>query len=390
MPPLSERVSRMATSATLAVQKKAAELKAQGADLVDFGIGEPDFHTPEPIKRAAERAIRENFTKYTNAGGILELREAVAHKYRRDYGTEYDPIGEVIITCGGKQALFNAALVLFGPGDEVIVPAPYWVSFPQQIALTGARVVTVDASEDRGFTLTAPEVAAALTPRTKAVILNFPNNPSGAIIEERELEQIIEIARERDVYVIYDECYEQFVYDGAPLSASKFGKQHVIVTGSCSKSYAMTGWRIGWAAGPSQVIQAMEKIQSQSTSNPSSIAQKAAVEALTGDQGCIQEMIAAYRERRDVMVRGLNAIPGIRCGEPQGAFYVFPNVSALFSEQIQNATEFAQYALEEAGIVTISGTEFGRAGFLRLSYATSMERIEEGLRRLYRLLKRAR
>lgn len=387
MPPISERVSRLAVSATMAMQRKAGELRAQGVDVINLGIGEPDFDTPEHIKRAGERALADNFTRYTSAGGIPELREAVARKYERDYAAPYDPKREVVISCGAKQALFNAALALLEPGDQVILPTPYWVSYPEQIKLAGGEVIPLEAREERGFTLTAGEVESAFTPSTKAVILNFPNNPSGAIMERSELEKIVELVRARDVYLIYDECYEQFTYEGAPLSASQYGVENVIVTGSCSKSYAMTGWRIGWAAGPGEVIQAMERIQSQSTSNPNSIAQRAALEALSGDQSCVWEMIAAYRERRERIVQGLNEIPGITCGAPKGAFYVFPNVSGLFHDGIDGSNDLAAYLLEEAGIVTISGSEFGRDGYLRLSYATAMDRIETGLERLAQLFK---
>lgn len=385
MPALSERISQLAVSATLAVKRKADELRAQGVDLVDFGIGEPDFHTPEHIKQAAYRAIEENFTKYTDAGGIRELREAVAQKYQRHYGSSYDPQREIMITCGAKQALYNAACALFEPGDEVIVPTPYWVSYPEQIKLTGARVVYVHTQEENEFSLTAKEVERALTPRTKALILNFPNNPSGATLNRGELERMIELARTRDFYIIYDECYEQFVYDSSPLSAASYGKEHVILAGSCSKTYAMTGWRIGWAAGEASVIQAMEKIQSQCTSNPTSIAQRAALEALTGGQTCVQAMIAEYRRRRDAIVEGLSEIPGIRCQLPRGSFFVFPNVTALFDGAIRNSTDLARFLLERAGVVTISGVEFGRDGYLRISYATSREHIQEGLRRLKEL-----
>jgi len=382
---LSERVSQLAVSATLAVKRKADELRAQGVDLVDFGIGEPDFHTPEHIKQAAYRAIAENFTKYTDAGGTLELREAVATKYQRDYRASYDPHREIIITCGAKQALYNAALALFEPGDEVIVPTPYWVSYPEQVKLAGAKVVYLDTQEERDFSLTANEVERALTPRTKAIILNFPNNPSGATLDRGELKRIVEMARSRNFYVIYDECYEQFIYDGPPISPASLGKENVILTGSCSKTYAMTGWRIGWAAGPAPIIQAMEKIQSQCTSNPTSIAQRAAMEALTGNQRCVHEMIAQYRRRRDAMVEGLNEISGIRCNLPKGSFFVFPNVTGLFQGPIKSSTDLAGYLLEQARVVTISGIEFGRDGFLRLSYATSLDRIQEGLRRLKKL-----
>ena len=387
MPSMAERVRQLAPSATLVVMKRAAELRAQGKDLVDFGIGEPDFPTPEHIKRAGLEAIASDFTKYTPAGGIPELKEAVALYYEREYGASFDPQSEIIITCGSKHALYEMALVLFEPGDEVLVPTPYWVTYPAQIQLAGARLISLDTQEATGFTLTAPEVERALTPRTKALILNFPNNPSGATIEPAELQAILELARARDFYVIYDECYDQFVYEEPPLSASQFGKENVIVTGSCSKTYAMTGWRIGWACGPSEIIKAMERIQSQSTSNPTSIAQKAAIAALTGDQACVREMTSAYRKRRDVLVQGLNEIPGVRCPLPKGAFYAFPNVTgALERKGLASCTELAAFLVEEAGVVTVPGAAFGRGGHLRFSYATSLERIEEGLERLQRAL----
>ncbi len=388
MPDLAERVRRLAPSATMVVMKKARELRAQGRDLVDFGIGEPDFPTPEHVKRAAERAIQQDFTKYTPAGGIPELKEAVAHYYEREYGARFDPDREIIITCGSKHALYELALALLEPGDEVIVPTPYWVTYPAQIQLAGARLIPLETREEAGFSLTAEELEAALTPRTKAVILNFPNNPSGATIAPEALRRIVELARARDVFVISDECYDQFVYEGPPLSASTFGKENVVVTGSCSKTYAMTGWRIGWACGPPDVIQAMEKIQSQSTSNPTSVAQKAAIAALTGDQGCVRAMTAEYKRRRDLLVQGLNELPGVRCQRPKGAFYAFPNVTGLLndSDDIRSCTELAAFLVERAGVVTVPGAAFGREGHLRFSYATSTERIEEGLERLRRLL----
>ncbi len=386
MPALSQRVSRLAPSATMAVQARAAELRAQGAKLVNFGIGEPDFPTPDPIKQAGHRAIDENFTRYTNAGGTPELREAVAQKYQRDYGASFDPKTDVMITVGGKGALFNAALALLDEGDEIVLPTPYWVTFPQQAVLCGAEVVTVDPPSEQGFTITADALAPVLNERTKLIILNFPNNPSGAVIEHDELGKMVELAREHDAYLVSDETYEHFIYDGEPLSASAFGKDRVIIVGSCSKTYAMTGWRIGWAAGPSEAIKAMEKIQSQSTSNPTSIAQKAAVEALCGDQSCVAEMIDAYRERRSVIVDGLNELPGVSCHMPQGAFYVFPDISDHLNDDIPDATAFSTYLLEEAGVVTVSGLAFGCDGHVRFSYAASMDEIHDGLERLQKVL----
>ncbi|MFB6285626.1 MAG: pyridoxal phosphate-dependent aminotransferase [Candidatus Bipolaricaulia bacterium] len=386
MPALSQRVSRLAPSATMAVQARAAELRAEGARLVNFGIGEPDFPTPDPIKRAAQQAIDANFTGYTNAGGIPELREAVATKYERDSGASFDPPTEVMITVGGKGALFNAALALLDDGDEVVLPTPYWVTFPQQAVLCGADVVTVNPPAEQGFVLTARDLEPQLSERTKLIILNFPNNPSGAVVEREELGRMIELARQYDAYLISDETYERFIYEGRPLSAAEFEGDHLIIVGSCSKTYAMTGWRIGWAAGPSEVIKAMETIQSQSTSNPTSIAQKAAVEALTGDQSYVSEMIDAYRQRRDALVEGLNELPGVSCNTPQGAFYVFPDISRHLSDDVPDATAFATHLLEEAGLVTVTGLAFGRDGHVRLSYAASMAEIEEGLQRLRKVL----
>ncbi len=387
MPSVTDRVQRLAPSATLVVMKRAAELRAQGKDLVDFGIGEPDFPTPEHVKRAGWEAIASDFTKYTPAGGIPELKEAVSLYYEREYEASFDPQSEVIITCGSKHALYEIAMVLFEPGDEVLLPTPYWVTYPAQIQLAGARLVPLEAREEAGFALTASEVEGALTPRTKAIILNFPNNPSGATIAPSELRAIVELARARDFYVISDECYDRFVYEEPPLSASRFGKENVVVTGSCSKTYAMTGWRIGWACGPSEVIKAMEKVQSQSTSNPTSIAQKAAVAALTGDQACVHEMIQEYRKRRDLMVQGLNEIPGVRCPVPKGAFYAFPNVTGVLEQRGMNGcAELATHLVEEVGVVTVPGAAFGREGHLRFSYATARRRIEEGLERLRKAL----
>jgi len=386
MPALSQRVSRLAPSATMAVQARAAELRAEGARLVNFGIGEPDFPTPDHIKRAAQQAIDDNFTGYTNAGGIPELREAVATKYQRDSGASFDPQTEVMITVGGKQALFNAALALLDDGDEVVLPTPYWVTFPQQAVLCGAEVVTVDPPSEQGFALTARDLEPQLNERTKLIILNFPNNPSGAVVERDELGKMIELARQHDAYLISDETYEHFIYEGRPLSAAEFEGDHLIIVGSCSKTYAMTGWRIGWAAGPSQAIKAMERIQSQSTSNPTSIAQKAAVEALCGDQSCVAEMIDAYRERRQVIVDGLNELPGVSCHMPQGAFYVFPDIREHLTDDVPDATAFSTHLLEEAGVVTVSGLAFGCDGHVRVSYAASMDEIHEGLERLQKVL----
>jgi aspartate aminotransferase len=386
MPELAKRTQNLTASATMAMQKRANALRAEGTDVVDFGIGEPDFATPDSIKRAAEEALEKNYTKYTSAGGTAEARAAVAEKYKRDYGATFDPKSEIVVSCGAKQALYNAVLALFEEGDEVMLPAPYWVTYPDQIEMAGAKVVVINTSEANDFSLTATEVESAITDRTKAIILNFPNNPSGAVIADEEIEKIVALARTHDFYVIFDECYEHFVYDGKSISAAPFGKENVLLIGSCSKTYAMTGWRIGWAAGSSDIIKVMENLQSQATSNPNSIAQWAASKALTGDQSSIPMMLGEYRKRRDVIVEGLNNLPGVTCIEPKGSFYVFPNISGRFGETIKDSDDFVEHLLNEAAIVSVSGIEFGMDGYIRLSYATSLDRINEGLRRMNELL----
>ncbi len=383
---LATRTSNLAPSATLQVKRQVDSLRKNGANLVDFGIGEPDFNTPDHIKRAAEQAIAANFTRYTDERGILELRAAVAEKYLRDYSAAYDPERQVLISCGAKQALYNASLALFQPGDQVIVSAPYWVSYPEQVKLAGAEPIILQTSEENDFSLTADELKPALTARTKAVILNFPNNPSGATITRDELEKIVKLAERQNFYLIYDECYEQFIYDEKPLSPALFNSARVLIAGSCSKTYAMTGWRLGWAVGPAEVIRAMGVIQSQSTSNPNSIAQKAALAALTGDQRCVTEMITEYHRRRDLMVSGLNELPSFRCAMPKGSFFAFPNVEGCYRDGIQDSAGLAAYLIEEAEVVTIPGAAFGCEGHLRFSYATSQDQIREGLRRLRTIL----
>ncbi len=386
---LAARIAELTPSATLQVKRRADDLRAKGTDLIDFGLGEPDFNTPEQIKQAAQQAITANFTHYTDTRGTPALRAAVAEKYRRDYQAVYDPEREVLVSCGAKQALFNAMLALCQPGDQVILPAPYWVSYPEQIKLAGGEPLVLPSRPEQGFSLRAAELEAALTPRTKAVILNFPNNPSGAMIERAELEAMVELAIRQDFYLIYDECYEQFVYSGKPFSPAEFANDHTLIIGSCSKTYAMTGWRLGWAVGPAELIRPMGAIQSQSTSNPSSISQAAALAALSGDQDRVAEMIAEYRRRRDLLSQGLSAIPGVQCPTPPGAFYLFPNVEGWFGEEINNSVSLATYLLERAGVVTVPGAAFGAEGHLRFSYATSQEQIAEGLRRLRALFGRS-
>ena len=381
---LAARVNRIAISPTSAVLAAAEKLRAQGADLADFGPGEPDFPTPEHIQRAAIRALEQGKTKYTPTPGIGALREAICKWHAAQFGSSY-AVPECVVTVGGKHALFNAFCSLLEKGDEVLIPAPYWVSYPEQILYTGATVVPVKTEESDGFRLRAEQVSRAITPRTKLLIVNSPNNPSGAVVPSDEFVKIYEACRAKNIWVVTDECYSHFVYgDEKPWSlASVSGsKPNIIVIGSLSKTFAMTGWRIGYALAPEPVISAMIKVQSQSTSNPTSIAQYAALEALTGPMDTVGVMLAEYLRRRDRIVAGLRAIPGVTCVEPGGAFYVFPNFSAHLGNGIADSTALCKQLLERQHLVSVPGDAFGTPGHIRISYATSIDRIEEGLRRL--------
>lgn len=379
-------------SPTLAVTMKAKALQKEGRDIIGFGAGEPDFDTPDNIKAAAIRAIQEGFTKYTPVGGIDELKDAVIEKLRRDNGLEYKR-SQIVVSTGAKHTLFNMAQVLFGRGDEVIVPAPYWVSYPDIVQLADATPVIVDATEAEGFKLTPAKLKKAVTARTKALILNSPSNPTGAAYAPDELKALAEVLRGTEIIVISDDIYEKIVYDGFVFAnmANVSGemKEKTIVVNGLSKSHAMTGWRMGYAAGPDNVIAAMTEIQSQSTSNPTSIVQKASIEALLGDQSFIPKMVAEFKRRRDTIVAALNAVPGITCATPPGAFYVFPRVAALYGKTyrgkaITNSNEFSEFLLEEANVAVIAGGVFGNDEYIRLSYATSMELIVEGTKRIAR------
>ncbi len=387
---LSERVRRIKSSPTLAMDAKAKALKAQGMDIVNFGAGEPDFDTPEHIKEAAIKAIRDGFTKYTPVDGIGELKEAIAAKLRKDNNLEYSK-DEIIVSCGAKHSLFNIAQALFSPGDEVIIPSPYWVSYPDQVLLNDAVPVFVKTYEQDNFMLRPDALESKITKRTKALILNSPSNPTGLIYDKKTLEVIARIALKHNIFVISDEIYEKLVYDGAQhvsiASLDKEIKGRVIVVNGLSKSYAMTGWRVGYAAGPKDIIRAMTNIQSQSTSNPTSIAQKAAVAALTDSQDFISLMQAEFDRRRTFLVDGLNSIDGVSCIKPAGAFYVFPNVSKLYgkkanSKEISCSLDIATYLLDSAVIALIHGEVFGEDNYIRISYATSMESIKKGLKRI--------
>lgn len=387
---LADPINRIEPSATLAASAEAEKLRQQGVDVVDFGPGEPDFPTPEHIKRAAIRAIEQNFSKYTAVGGVLPLRKAIVEWHAAQFGSAYEP-AESIACTGGKHALFNAMHVLLGPGDEVLIPVPYWVTFPDIVKYAGATPVFVPTQPEDGFKLRAADVERAITPRTRLLIVNSPNNPSGAVIPPGEFVRIYEACRARNIWLLTDECYSHFTYGAAqPYSVASIAgsKPHVIVIGSLSKTFAMTGWRMGYALAPKELIDAIAKLQSQSTSNPTSITQHAAIEALRSPMDSCTAMLAEYARRRTRVLEGLATIPGITCAAPEGAFYVFPNVAQLLGPAVgANTIEVTRNLLRTAHVAVVTGDAFGMTGYLRLSYATSLERIEEGLRRCSRFFK---
>jgi len=382
---LAGRVKRIKPSATLAITARAKALRAQGVDVISFGAGEPDFDTPEHIKDAAIRALEGGFTKYTPATGIEELKEAICEKFERENGLSYSP-EEVIVTCGGKQALYNIAMALFEEGDEVLVPAPYWVSYPAMIRLAEAEPVIVQTHEEEGFKLSPEALEDAITPKAKALIINSPSNPAGTAYTKEELEALVEVALRHDLWIISDEVYEHIVYDGfkhvSVASLAPEVKERTIVVNALSKTYSMIGWRMGYAAGPKEVIAAMGKVQSQSTSNPTSFAQKGAVAALRGPQGEVAKMREEYQRRRDLIWQLLTSIEGVSCFKPLGAFYVFPSFKAYLGGKVKDSTELGAYLLEEAQVAVVPGVEFGKEGYLRLSFPVSPELIEEGVRRI--------
>jgi len=382
-PAFARRMSRISVSATAAMVMEAEKLRGQGQSLVDFGAGEPDFATPEHIKQAAVAALATNFTKYTATGGIAPLKDAICQTHARDFQSDYTR-EECLVTVGGKHALFNVISALVDHGDEVILPVPYWVSFQDQITYAGGVPVLVATDEARDFLLTPEMVAAKVTPRTRMVILNSPSNPSGAVFPAATFRGILELCRERGIWLLSDECYSKFVYEGGPYSVAgePGAKEHVVIAGSLSKTYAMTGWRLGYALAPKPIIQQMLNLQSHSTSNPTSFVQKAGVVALTDSQEPVAAMLAEYRKRRAAIVAGLRAIPGISCVMPAGAFYAYPNLSRLLKPGCATPLEFSTRLLREAGVVTVPGEAFGTQAHIRLSYATSLENIEAGLERL--------
>lgn len=387
---LARRIRQIPPSATLALNAKANALKAQGVDVVNFGVGEPDFDTPDNIKQAAMRAIQEGFTRYTPVGGIPELKEAIIKRFQTDLGLTYKP-AEVMVSCGGKHALYNLFQVLFDQGDEVVVPAPFWVSYPPMLMLAEATPVIIPTKEEDGFKLTAEELKERITPKTKGIILNSPSNPTGMVYTQRELEALAGVVLAHNLIVISDDIYDKILFDGASfinlaMLAPEL-KERTFVLNGVSKTYAMTGWRIGFAAGPEQAIAAAVNLQSQSTSNPTSIAQKASVEALSGPQDFVGEMVKEFAWRRDDIYRRLLEIPGVTSARPGGAFYIFPNFSAYFDRinpapGQSHSQALAEYFLEEAKVAAVPGAEFGEDTCIRLSFATSRERIATGVTRI--------
>jgi aspartate aminotransferase len=381
---LTDRINRIEVSATMAITAEALKLKAQGIDLADFGAGEPHFATPQHIKVAAIQAIEQNFTRYTAVAGTPEVRKAIVDRHAADFGTNYS-VEECVFTTGGKLALFNAIQVLVDHGDEVILPVPYWVSFKDVIQYAGGKVVLVESNEQENFRITAKMIEAAITPRTKVIILNTPSNPSGAVVSPKDLEAIVRLAHARGIYLLLDECYVYLNFTGEIVSGGTFTdcKEHVIVLGSLSKTYAMTGWRAGFALGPKQVISAMSKLQSQSTSNAASMVQRASIAALTGSQECVSEMRADYIKLRDRVLEGFKTIPGLTCTVPEGAFYVYPNVSAFIGKGgVKSASDIAAKLLSEAHVVVVPGEAFGTDAHIRLSYAASGDVIDKGVQRM--------
>jgi len=380
----ADRIGRIEVSATMAITAAALKLKSEGVDLADFGAGEPHFATPQHIKDAAIEAIEKNFTRYTNVAGIPEVRKAIVDRHAADFNSNYTP-EECVFTTGGKLALFNAIQVLVDHGDEVILPVPYWVSFKDIIQYAGGKVVLIETDEAENFRVTAKMIEAAITPKTKAIILNTPSNPSGAVVSPEDLEAIVRLAHKHGIFVLLDECYVYLNFAGEIVSGGSFTdcKEHVVVLGSLSKTYAMTGWRAGFALGPKPVIAAMSKLQSQSTSNTASMVQRASIVAVSGSQECVSEMRADYIKLRDRVLEGFKTIPGLTCTVPQGAFYVYPNVKNFIGKGgVKSASDLAAKLLSEAHIVVVPGEAFGTDEHIRLSYAVSHDVVDEGVKRM--------
>ena len=387
---ISLRASRISPSPTLAITAKAKQMKADGIDVVSFGAGEPDFDTPEHIKQAAIKSLQSGFTKYTATSGIPDLKQAICDKLKRENEINYDK-SQVIVSLGAKHSIYNAVLATVNPGDEVIIPSPYWVSYPEIVGMAEGVPVYVGAEESAGFTVPVEKLRQAITPKTKMLILNSPSNPTGGVYDRKQIEQIAELAVEKGMMVLSDEIYEKIIYDGREhVSIASLGddiKKQTITINGMSKAYSMTGWRLGYAAAERDIIKAIDAIQGHSTSNPVSFVQPAAIAALNGPQGVVDEMVAEFDKRRKVIVDRLNAIDGIKCSLPGGAFYVFPNISGLFGKQFQGkkitgSDLFAEFLLDEAKVAVVPGSGFGADDYMRLSYATSMQAIEKGIDRI--------
>ncbi len=380
---LADRISLISVSSTAKVSAEAERLRRAGIDVVDFGVGEPDFPTPDNIKRAAIAALDANFTRYTAMAGVQELRQAVCERHKLDFGTSYVP-AECVVTVGGKHTIFNITQALLNEGDEVIIPVPYWVTYKDVVNYAGGKCVFVETDEAEGFTLHASAIEKALTPKTRLIIINSPSNPSGGLVEREEFEKIVHLAKARGIWLMTDECYYRFVYDSEPWSAASIEgmKDTVIVAGSLSKTYAMTGWRIGFTLAPAPVCSGIIKLQSHSTSNPTSIAQKAAIEALLGPQDSVDDMLGEYRKRRDYVVQRLRAVPGVQCAEPRGAFYAYPNIGGVLGRDgLKTPMEFAEKLLEKAHVAVVPGEAFGTDAHVRITYAASLDTIKKGLDR---------
>jgi aspartate aminotransferase len=389
---LAERMKKVSTSPTMKVAGEAAKLKRQGVDVVDFGAGEPDFPTPQPAKDAAKVAIDQNFTKYTPPAGAADLKQAICARYKADYGVSFSE-AETIVTAGGKQALYNIAMVLFNPGDEVITHAPYWPTIPEQIKLADATPVIVHTKPEDAFAIHPDAIVAAITPRTKAIIINSPANPTGAVISEASMSAIADVAAKRGIWVIVDLCYEKLIYDDVPHNLIKVltdrHRERSLFACSASKAYSMTGWRCGWILGPKEVVSAADTLQGHSTSNAASISQKAALQALTGSQEPVTLMLNEYRVRRDKLMEWFSEDSRFECVTPAGAFYLFPRISkVLEATGIQSTGDFSQMLLDEARVALTAGEGFDAPGFLRISYATSLDRLREGTTRILEFVKK--
>jgi aspartate/methionine/tyrosine aminotransferase len=387
---LSDRIQRVGESATLKISAKAKELKANGVDVIDFSIGEPDFPTPQNIKDAGKKAIDANFTKYTPNNGIVDLKNAIVKKLADDNGLTYKA-DEIIVSSGAKNCLYNLCMTLFNPGEEAIIPSPYWVSYPEMVILADGKPVYVPCLEKNGFQMTPQDFVMAITPKTKAVFINNPCNPTGAAYSKEELEEIVKIAVDKNIVIISDEIYEKLIYDGLKFtsvaSLSEKARNLTVIINGVSKSYSMTGWRIGYAAGPKELISGMSKVQSHNTSNACSISQKAAVEALTGSQAEVHNMVTQFEKRRNLGLQKLRNIKEVTCPNPKGAFYFFANFQSYFGtehgeDKVTNAFDMAYYLLKDAHVAVVSGEAFGLEGYLRISYATSVENIEKGIDRI--------